>query len=95
MRRDFIFRAAITHAIPVASLFLDGFKLTIQIFNLLLLLVDRLIELINQVFSKAKFNFKIGDAIIGHVSSPIFFLGVDQFKSTIFHLHFWPDPKIV
>ena len=95
MRRDFIFRAAITHAIPAASLLLDGFKLAIQKFNLLLLLVDRLIELINQVFGKAEFNFKTSDAIFAHINSSIFSLGINQFKSTIFHFRFGPDPKVV
>jgi hypothetical protein len=95
MRRDFLFWAAVTCAISAASLLLDGFELAIQKFNLLLLLVDCLIELINQIFSKAKLDFKIGDAIIGHVSSLIFILSVYQFKSTIFHLRFWSDPKIV
>lgn len=95
MRRDFIFWTAITCAIPAASLLLDGFKLAIQKFNLLLLLVNCLIELINQIFSKAEFDFKIGDAIIGHISSLIFILSIDQFKSTIFHFRFRSDPKIV
>jgi len=95
MRRDFIFWIGVTYTAPAVSLLFDGFKFTIQKFNLLLLLVDCFIELINQIFSKAKFNFKIGDAIIAHVSSFTLILSIDQLKSTIFHLGFWSDPKIV
>ena len=73
----FIFRVIAACAIPAASLFFDRLQFSIQKFNLLLLLVDRLIELINKIFRKAQLDFKVGDAIFRHFKSSIFILGID------------------
>jgi len=63
---DFILKASAS-ATATTCLFLDRLQFTIQEFNLLLLLINSLIELFNEIFCEAKFNFEIGDSFFGHI----------------------------